>query len=89
MDNAFRHRVLHRLFDGSDPAVDGHPPQRTTIGRTSARIFRIFGRDAGFTACMTAYVASVRCCIPDAPFQLQKLIDLLGPYKIRTKPTIR
>jgi ATP-dependent phosphofructokinase / diphosphate-dependent phosphofructokinase len=40
-------------------------------------IFRIFGRDAGFTALYTAYVTSVRCLIPEYPFKLERAIDLL------------
>jgi len=63
-------------------AVDAIHRQRTTIGsHERIGIFRIFGRDAGFTALYTAYVASVRCCIPEHPFQLQKLIDLLVTEK--------
>lgn len=51
---------------------------RTTIGsHERIGIFRIFGRDAGFTALYTAYVTSVRCCIPEQPFELEKLIDVL------------
>jgi 6-phosphofructokinase 1 len=63
-------------------AVDAIHRQRTTIGsHERIGIFRIFGRDAGFTALYTAYVASVRCCIPEHPFQLGKLIDLLVTEK--------
>jgi len=52
--------------------------QRTTLGsHERVGIFRIFGRDAGFTALYTAYVASIRCVIPEYPFDLQHLIDLL------------
>ena len=40
-------------------------------------IFRVFGRDAGFTSLYTAYVASIRCCIPEYKVNLDKLIDLL------------
>src|SRR5205823_14358119 len=51
---------------------------RTTIGsHERIGIFRIFGRDAGFTALYTAYVAAVRCCIPEVQFDLDHLIDLL------------
>ena len=40
--------------------------QRTTVGsHERIGIFRIFGRDAGFTALYTAYVTSIRCCIPE------------------------
>lgn len=52
--------------------------QRTTLGsHERIGIFRIFGRDAGFTALHTAYVTSARCLIPEAPFDLERLIDLL------------
>ena len=59
-------------------AVDAISRQRTTVGsHERIGIFRIFGRDAGFTALYTAYVTSIRCCIPECPFDLDKLIDLL------------
>jgi len=52
--------------------------QRTTVGsHERIGIFRIFGRDAGFTALYTAYVSSIRCCIPEFEVSLDKLIDLL------------
>jgi 6-phosphofructokinase len=52
--------------------------QRTTVGsHERIGIFRIFGRDAGFTALYTAYVSSIRCCIPEYRVKLDKLIDLL------------
>lgn len=59
-------------------AVDAIGRQRTTIGsHERVGIFRIFGRDAGFTALYTAYVTNRRCCIPEHPFDLDRLIDLL------------
>ena len=52
--------------------------QRTTIGsHERIGIFRIFGRDAGFTALYTAYVTSERCLIPEYPFDLDHLCKLL------------
>jgi len=52
--------------------------QRTTIGsHERIGIFRIFGRDAGYTALYSAYVTSIRCCIPEFRVNLDKLIDLL------------
>src|SRR5216117_395562 len=52
--------------------------QRTTVGsHERIGIFRIFGRDAGYTALYTAYVSSIRCCIPEYKFDLDKLLDLL------------
>ncbi len=52
--------------------------QRTTLGsHERIGVFRIFGRDAGFSALYTAYVTSARCVIPEAPFELDRLIDVL------------
>lgn len=52
--------------------------QRTTLGsHERIGIFRIFGRDAGFTALYTAYVTSARCVIPEFPFDLDHLCRLL------------
>jgi 6-phosphofructokinase 1 len=52
--------------------------QRTTVGsHERIGIFRIFGRDAGFTALYTAYVTSTRCLIPEHPFDLDRLCGLL------------
>jgi 6-phosphofructokinase 1 len=59
-------------------AVDAINRQRTTIGsHERVGIFRIFGRDAGYTALYTAYVGSIRCAIPEFQFNLEKMIDLL------------
>ncbi len=59
-------------------AMDAIDRQRTTVGsHERIGIFRIFGRDAGYTALYTAYVTSIRCCIPEYKFNLQHLIDLL------------
>ena len=52
--------------------------QRTTLGsHERIGVFRIFGRDAGFTALYTAYVTSARCLIPEYPFDLDLLTSLL------------
>jgi 6-phosphofructokinase 1 len=40
-------------------------------------VFRIFGRDAGFSALYTAYVTSARCVIPEAPYDLDRLAEIL------------
>jgi ATP-dependent phosphofructokinase / diphosphate-dependent phosphofructokinase len=57
--------------------------QRTTIGsHERIGIFRIFGRDAGFTALYTAYVTSTRCLIPEHPFDLERMCSLLMEDKI-------
>jgi ATP-dependent phosphofructokinase / diphosphate-dependent phosphofructokinase len=56
--------------------------QRTTVGsHERIGIFRIFGRDAGYTALYTAYVTSIRCCIPEYKFNLRHLIELLDRDK--------
>jgi len=52
--------------------------QRSTVGsHERVGIFRVFGRDAGYTALYTAYVQNIRCCIPEYKVDLEKLIDLL------------
>lgn len=59
-------------------AMEAIDRQRTTVGsHERIGIFRVFGRDAGYTALYTAYVTSVRCCIPEFKFDLKKLISLL------------
>jgi 6-phosphofructokinase 1 len=56
--------------------------QRTTIGsHERVGVFRVFGRDAGFTALFTAHVTSNRCVIPEYPVDLEKLVDLLMTEK--------
>lgn len=58
--------------------------QRTTIGsHERIGVFRIFGRDAGFTALYTAYVTSSRCVIPEVQFDLDGLIQILLDDKKR------
>jgi 6-phosphofructokinase 1 len=53
--------------------------QRTTLGsHERIGVFRIFGRDAGFSALYTAYVTSSRCVIPEARYDLDRLADLLA-----------
>lgn len=59
-------------------ATEAITRQRTTVGsHERIGIFRIFGRDAGFTALHAAYVTGVRCCIPEVTFNLDRLIELL------------
>ena len=59
-------------------AMDAIERQRTTVGsHERVGLFRVFGRDAGYTALYTAYVTSVRCCIPEYKVELPKLIELL------------
>ncbi len=53
--------------------------QRTTLGsHERIGVFRIFGRDAGFSALYAAYVTSARCVIPEAPYDLDRLAALLA-----------
>jgi len=59
-------------------AMDAIERQRTTVGsHERIGIFRVFGRDAGYTALYTAYVTAVRCCIPEYKVSLQHLIEVL------------
>ncbi|HEY2137973.1 MAG TPA: 6-phosphofructokinase [Xanthobacteraceae bacterium] len=68
-------------------ASDAIQRQRTTVGsHERIGIFRVFGRDAGFTALYTAYAASIRCVIPEYKVDLDKLIGLLVAEK-RANPS--
>jgi len=59
-------------------AADAINRQRTTVGsHERIGIFRVFGRDAGYTALYTAYVSSIRCAIPEYKFNLEKMIELI------------
>src|SRR5271165_2557356 len=59
-------------------AMDAIERQRTTVGsHERIGLFRVFGRDAGYTALYTAFVTSLRCCIPEYKVNLQHLIDVL------------
>lgn len=59
-------------------ACDAINRQRTTVGsHERIGIFRVFGRDAGYTALYTAFVSSIRCCIPEFDVDLEKLINIL------------
>ena len=52
--------------------------QRTTLGsHERIGVFRIFGRDSGFTALHTGYVTSGRCVIPEHTFDLDRLAQLM------------
>jgi ATP-dependent phosphofructokinase / diphosphate-dependent phosphofructokinase len=52
--------------------------QRTTLGsHERIGVFRIFGRNAGYTAWYAAYVTSARCVIPEVRFDLDALSALL------------
>jgi len=68
-------------------ASDAIQRQRTTVGsHERIGIFRVFGRDAGFTALYTAYATSIRCVIPEYKVNLDKLIQLLLEEK-RANPS--
>ncbi len=59
-------------------AMDAITRQRTTVGsHERVGIFRVFGRDAGYTALYTAYVTSIRCGIPEYSFDVDHMIELL------------
>jgi 6-phosphofructokinase 1 len=59
-------------------AMDAIERQRTTVGsHERIGIFRVFGRDAGYTALYTAFVTSVRCCITEYKVNLEHLIEIL------------
>jgi len=52
--------------------------QRTTLGsHERIGVFRIFGRDAGFTSLYTAYVTSTRCVVPEFAYDLDSLAEIL------------
>jgi 6-phosphofructokinase 1 len=59
-------------------AINAIERQRTTVGsHERIGIFRVFGRDAGFTAFYTAYVSSIRCLIPEYKPKIEDVVDLL------------
>lgn len=61
--------------------------QRTTLGsHERIGVFRIFGRNAGFSAWYAAYVTSTRCVIPESPFDLDRLAALMAE-DWRTNPS--
>jgi 6-phosphofructokinase 1 len=63
-------------------ASDAIDRQRTTVGsHERIGIFRVFGRDAGFTALYTGHATSNRCVIPEFKVDLTRLIDLLVTEK--------
>jgi ATP-dependent phosphofructokinase / diphosphate-dependent phosphofructokinase len=60
-------------------ARDAINRQRSTIGsHERIGVFRIFGRDAGFTALYSAFVTSGRCLIPEAPYDVEALAAVLA-----------
>ncbi|HYZ86746.1 MAG TPA: 6-phosphofructokinase [Bryobacteraceae bacterium] len=68
-------------------AMEAINRQRTTIGsHERVGIFRVFGRDAGYTSLYTSYVVGIRCGIPEYKFNLDKMIDLISTDK-RNNPS--
>ena len=68
-------------------ATDAIQRQRTTVGsHERIGVFRVFGRDAGYTSLYTAYVNSLRCAIPEHKFDLPKMVELLVKDK-RNNPS--
>ncbi|HEY1217238.1 MAG TPA: 6-phosphofructokinase [Bryobacteraceae bacterium] len=68
-------------------ASDAIQRQRTTVGsHERVGIFRVFGRDAGYTSLYTPYVTSIRCAIPEYKYDLEKMIELVMTDK-RNNPS--
>jgi 6-phosphofructokinase 1 len=65
-------------------ASDAIERQVSTVGsHERVGIFRVFGRDAGYTALYTAWVTSIRCVIPEYKVNLDRLIELVMTDKRR------
>jgi ATP-dependent phosphofructokinase / diphosphate-dependent phosphofructokinase len=79
MDNDVRHTEYCIGFSTAiTRAMDAIDRQRTTVGsHERIGVFRVFGRDAGFTAFYTAYVSSIRCVIPEYKPKIEPLVELL------------
>ncbi len=79
MDNDVRNTEYCIGFSSAvNSAMVSIDRQRSTVGsHERIGIFRIFGRDAGYTALYTAYVTSIRCCIPEFKVDRDKLIELV------------
>ncbi len=79
MDNDVQHTEYCIGFSTAiSRAQEAIQRQRTTVGsHERVGIFRVFGRDAGYTALYTAYVTSIRCGIPEYKFNLDRMIELL------------
>ncbi len=59
-------------------AMESIDRQRTTVAsHERIGVFRVFGRDAGYTSLYTAYVCGIRCAIPEHKFDLKRMIELL------------
>ena len=79
MDNDVRNTEYCIGFSSAvNSAMNAIDRQRSTVGsHERIGIFRVFGRDAGYTALYTAYVTSIRCCIPEFKVDRDKLIELV------------
>ncbi len=79
MDNDVRNTEYCIGFSTAiERAVAAIQRQRSTVAsHERIGVFRVFGRDAGYTSLYTAYVTSIRCAIPELNFDLEKMIDLL------------
>jgi 6-phosphofructokinase 1 len=79
MDNDVRNTEYCIGFSTAvNRATDAIDRQRTTVGsHERIGVFRIFGRDAGYTSLYTAYINSMRCCIPEFKVNVDKLIGML------------
>lgn len=88
MDNDVQHTEYCIGFSTAiTRAMDAIERQRTTVGsHERIGIFRVFGRDAGYTALYTAYVTALRCCIPEYKVDLKHLIEILISDK-RSNPS--
>jgi 6-phosphofructokinase len=88
MDNDVRHTEYCIGFSTAiSRAQEAIQRQRITVGsHERVGIFRVFGRDAGYTALYTAYVTSIRCAIPEYRFELDRMIELLSTDK-RNNPS--
>ncbi len=79
MDNDVRNTEYCIGFSTAvNRAVDAVERQRTTVAsHERIGVFRLFGRDAGYTALYTAYACSLRCCIPEYKVNLDRLLNLM------------
>ncbi|MDP9169988.1 MAG: ATP-dependent 6-phosphofructokinase [Acidobacteriota bacterium] len=89
MDNDVRNTEYCIGFSTAiNRATDAIDRQRITVAsHERIGVFRIFGRDAGYTALYTAYVNSVRCCIPEYKVDVEKLMSMLVEDRKLNKST--
>jgi 6-phosphofructokinase len=79
MDNDVQNTEYCIGFDTAiTRAVDAIQRQRSTVAsHERIGIFRVFGRDAGYTSLYTAMVTAIRCAIPEFTFNLDRMIELV------------